>query len=98
MSGKTTALIREAAKVGAYIVCANRKECDRIHAKSRELGLDIPLPITYGDFEMHRYMSRGNQLMVDNVEALVNYIGRHTVVACTVNTDSETTHHLTRVN
>ena len=98
MSGKTTALIKQAAERGAYIVCADQKEAARIHEESRRLGLNIPLPITYSDFEDRRYYGKGCELMIDNAEALVNYLSRFRVVACTVNTDSETTHYLTRVN
>jgi hypothetical protein len=48
--GKTTDLIRLAADGFLYIVCVNHAEAYRIAEQAREMGFDIPFPMTWNEF------------------------------------------------
>jgi len=48
-SGKTTDLIKLAAKRGGYIVCSSSDESNRIREQAKAMGLTIRIPITYRD-------------------------------------------------
>ena len=70
--GKTDQLIQLSSELFNYIVCANRVEANRIQERAIQLGLDIPLPITYSDFVERRYNRRGCKgFLIDNVEHFV---------------------------
>lgn len=50
-SGKTTELIRRCSDDEySLIVCPNQSMCKNTYAYAKELGLDIPMPITFDDF------------------------------------------------
>lgn len=52
-NGKTILLIREASKTNGIIVCPTSKMAEHVFRTSRELGCDIPEPITYAALLMH---------------------------------------------
>lgn len=84
-SGKTTDLIKEAAKTFSYIVCQNYKEADRIRNRARTLGLDISYPITYREFLDGSYNLIGSKsLLIDNVESLLQSISSVPIKAITL--------------
>ena len=45
-SGKTLALIQESARTGIYIMVANRERALQISNQAREMGYNIPFPVT----------------------------------------------------
>ena len=49
-TGKTTKVIQRAAKDFGYIICRNQADAYRIAGMAREMGLDIPFPISYSEF------------------------------------------------
>lgn len=72
---KTIDTILACAKDNGYIVCFNREEADRVHKLSAELGLNIPLPITFNDFLGQRYNVRGvKNFYIDNVDMCLQSI------------------------
>jgi hydrogenase maturation factor len=67
--GKTTKLIAESAKTGDYIICHCSFEAKRIQKEAQDMGLKIPLPITYNDFLEKRYYGKGiSGFLIDNAD------------------------------
>lgn len=52
--GKTYQLIKKSAETGDYIVCINKFHVSELQSKALELGLEIPLPITFEEFVKKR--------------------------------------------
>lgn len=50
-SGKTTKLIELSANTGAYIVCFNMEEADRVYMQAKKMGLKIPFPIIFDEID-----------------------------------------------
>ena len=85
-SGKTTKLIKMSAADGYHIVCHTLFMCNYTLELARNLGLDIPLPITFDDFVNERY--RGNRgfkgFLIDDADALLQSISRLPIRAITM--------------
>lgn len=45
-SGKTLALIKESARTGIYIMVSNRERALQLSRQAREMGYNIPFPVT----------------------------------------------------
>lgn len=72
--GKTTQIIKIAAKSGGYIVCANHNEAVRIARQAQELKLSIPFPITFDEFKDRAFYPRGvKKFHIDNADWLLQY-------------------------
>jgi hypothetical protein len=69
-AGKTTQLIKQCAQYKyALIVCNNRRMCEWTFTHAKEIGVDIPMPITYD--ELMRGVYRGKNIdafLLDNAE------------------------------
>ena len=90
--GKTTNLIHMSAETGAHIVCHSQKNAKSIYyVATQELGLKIPVPITYYEFIHGRNTYRTSQnVLIDNVEMFVQYIaGDNIVLALTATLEDE---------
>ncbi len=86
-SGKTTALIEDSARTGYYIVC-RRTMIDTVMNMARELDVQIPVPLSYGEFVDRRYYSLGIKgLLIDDADALLEYISTVPVQAISVTSD-----------
>lgn len=89
-SGKTTELIKESAKTGAYIVVSTRNRARNVFRSAKELGLNIPYPLIIDDV-IHESQSSDifqKGILIDNLEEIVchlfNYITIHAaMVDCT---------------
>jgi len=74
-SGKTTALIKHSHNTGAYIVCHSRDEAQRIFAQATDMGLRIPLPLTFSELINGRFAARGiSGFAIDNADHLIQFI------------------------
>ena len=89
-SGKTTELIKESARTGAYIVVSCKNEARNVFRLSKELGLNIPYPLTVNEmiYESPSSYIFQKGILIDNLErilcCLFNYITIHTAtVDCT---------------
>lgn len=86
-SGKTTELIKESARTGAYIVVSCRKEAHNVFGSAKELGLNIPFPLTVAEviYESPSSYIFQKGILIDNLERIIyrlfNYI---TINAATV--------------
>lgn len=58
-SGKTTELIKKSAVTGAYIVTINLRAAEFIFHQAKQMGLNIPFPITVG--EMIKEIKNGDR-------------------------------------
>ena len=75
--GKTKKCIELASEHNAYIVCHSQGEAHRIAVAATAMGLDIPFPITYGEFIQGQFCGRHiNGFIIDNVDMLVSYMAR----------------------
>ena len=84
-SGKTTELIKIAAKGFYYIVCANYKVVQRIANQARDMKLDIPFPVTFDEFIRREYYARGvNGFVIDEADRLLQYMSSVPVDAITL--------------
>lgn len=90
-TGKTTELIKLAAERFCYIVCRSRTEADRIAGIAKKLNLDIPYPITYGDFIRVDYYHKGVRgFVIDDVDALLSAMCPHVpIIGITLNTEQD---------
>lgn len=73
--GKTTQIIKQAAKNGGYIVCATHQECTRIAKQAQELKLSIPFPLTFDEFTRGQFHPSGiKKFHIDNADWLLQYM------------------------
>ena len=81
-TGKTVKLIRMSAKTNTYIVASSQQEASRIFRKAKELGLNIPLPITFNEFISHGYYGKGiNGFLIDNADYLLRSLSTVPILA-----------------
>jgi len=74
-AGKTTDLIKECSEKGGYMVCHNYEEAHRVFKLAKDMGLNIPLPITYAQFVNKEYYGIGvKSFHIDNIDMLITYI------------------------
>jgi hypothetical protein len=73
--GKTTDLIKLAAEEFLYIVCIDRTEVRRVADEAREMGLDIPFPLTWHEFASGLYHGHGIQgFVIDNLDLCIQQV------------------------
>lgn len=85
-SGKTTELIKRAAECNGHIVC-HPYQIISIMKDADKMGLNIPKPISYGEFIDKDYYGKGvDYFLIDDVELLLE---RLTTVKITDITISE---------
>lgn len=73
--GKTTHLIHMSHKNGDYIVCHSQDECSRIAAEAKDIGKNIPFPISYDEFISKDYHAKGIKgFLIDNVDLLMAHM------------------------
>lgn len=76
-SGKTTALIKQSAMCGGFILTGTKRQAKCIFDQAREMGYNIPFPVTWeefsrGHFDGHRLQKDG--ILIDEVDRLLSYI------------------------
>ena len=86
-SGKTTELIKESARTGAYIVVSCRKEAHNVFGSAKELGLNIPFPLTVAEviYESPSSYIFQKGILIDNLERILCRLFKYiTINAATV--------------
>lgn len=75
-SGKTTELIKESARTGAYIVVSCRNKAHNVFGSAKKLGLNIPFPLTVADVMSKSKSSCIFQkgILIDDLEEIINYL------------------------
>ena len=85
-AGKTTTLIKISHLSGDYIVCKNINEANRIKSVAIDMGLDIPLPITYDEFIHKRYCGKNiTGFLIDNIDDFLQTLSNVPINAITIN-------------
>ena len=70
--GKTTDLVKLAAQEFLYVVCPDRHQVRHVQRMAAEMGLDIPFPMTWGEFLRCDYHSKGVQgFVIDNLDLCI---------------------------
>lgn len=90
-SGKTTDLIKLCAEsTQGYIVCPLRKDCDRVFAQAKEMGLKIPFPLSWDEFIKGQYYPSGiGQVFIDDLDRCIALSSMVKIAAVSMNEDSE---------
>jgi hypothetical protein len=86
-AGKTTDLIKECAENGGYIVCCHKREAERIHKTATDMGLSIPLPMTWYEFMQGLYSSNVRILYIDNIDMCLQHAARVPIRTITASCD-----------
>ena len=86
--GKTTELIKISAQTGDYVICRDHREANRIQNVAHKMKLNIPLPITYGEFMSKSYHAKGiSGFLIDNIEKFCQSLTIVPINAITLNSD-----------
>lgn len=80
--GKTTMLIKESARTGATIAVANYKMVEYVQSRAREMGLDIPEPVTYAEMFKSYWHNKTTRYLVDELQMMLSQLN---VDICTLN-------------
>lgn len=67
--GKTTELIKKASKEGLYILCPNKNMARIIFKQAKDMGLNIPHPITVEDLPLRSVHI--DEVLIDEVEIVL---------------------------
>lgn len=90
--GKTTELIRRAAEAGGYIVCRDQRTARGIAMRAKDMGLNIPFPLTAAEFfggEFHTPGVKG--FLFDDLDHLIQAQARGVPVLAATWTVDDTT-------
>ena len=76
-SEKTAKLIKRSAAEGSYILTCTKRQATEIVKQAREMGVDIPHPVTVEEFFKHKFRPtditrRG--ILIDEVDLVLQYI------------------------
>ena len=83
--GKTTKLIQKSAETGNYIVCYSLDEANSIQVFAQDMGLKIPLPITYDEFLNKQYYGKDiNGFLIDNADMFLQSLSNVPINSITV--------------
>ena len=72
MVGKTTKLIKRASEEHLYILCPNKNMSRVIANQAKDMGLDIPYPITVDDLPLHS--THIDEILIDEVEMVLQQL------------------------
>ena len=76
-SGKTTELLRRSARDGMYILTGTKRQARCIFDQARDMGYDIPYPVTWAEFQNGHFSGSVIQkdgLLIDEAGWLLSYI------------------------
>jgi hypothetical protein len=76
-TGKTTELIKEAAKKDLYMVCMNKDTVNRVVEEAVRMDLHINYPLTFSEFFNHRFNGRGIKgFLIDDADMLIKEMSK----------------------
>lgn len=89
-NGKTTELIRMCAENGGYIVCRSKEIAKIIQIQAKEMGLSIPLPLSYAEFIKGSYFGRRiEKIYIDDADELLKRLAHGVVLEAITISDPE---------
>ncbi len=75
--GKTTEMIRTAAETNSYIVCPHRQQVLYVQRLAEKLGVNIPFPITWDEFQRGQFSPMGVRgFVIDDLDQCIEYMAR----------------------
>lgn len=87
-AGKTTEAIKLAGEKYAYIVCPDVQQVRFIEKLARDMGIKIPLPLTWREFvEKHYYGAGVKGFVIDNLDQCLQSMTSVNIEAVTFNED-----------
>ena len=66
--GKTTELIKQSARDWSYILCMNKENAHYIYDMAREMGFDIPYPITIAELPFRGFKG---SVLIDEIDCIL---------------------------
>ena len=84
--GKTTQLIKKSANDGSVIVCYSDGVANSLMWEAKNLGIEIPRPISFNSFIEAKYYGqiRPNGLLIDDADLLLQSISILPIKAITL--------------
>ena len=82
--GKTTMLIKESARTGATIAVATYQMAEHVEFLAKQMGLEIPTPVTYAAIFNSFRVNEAKRYLVDELQMM---LGQLNVDVCTVDYD-----------
>lgn len=79
-SGKTTELIKRAATDNLYILTGTTAQARYIFDQAKEMGYDIPFPVTWEDFQRTEFRGssiKRDGLLIDELEHVLCRVFKH---------------------
>lgn len=81
-SGKTTELIKTSSITNAPIICRTRKMAKLIKERAKEMGLEIPNPMTIDMYKNEKY--RYEKVLIDDIDLVLRmYLNAEVLYATT---------------
>lgn len=73
--GKTTTLIKKAHEEQLYIICANKNMAQVTFKQAKDMGLDIPFPVSVEELRSNSLSSlRIDKVLIDEVELVLQML------------------------
>lgn len=84
-SGKTTALIKECAEKGGYIVCHSFTQASILADIAKKLDLSINFPMTFSEYIRGDFNPKGvEKVYIDDIDLCLRTISKVPIVAMTL--------------
>jgi DNA-binding LacI/PurR family transcriptional regulator len=84
-AGKTQNAILESSRTNHVIICINDIEKRRILSIAKEMGLEIPQPVTFDDYKRKSYLGRSIRgFIMDNADIFIQSFSNIQVNSMTV--------------
>jgi len=76
-TGKTREAISIASKTSSHIVCEGKKRASEVFSMAKEMGMDIPFPLTYDEFVEGRFYGMSvKSFVIEDVDLLIQRFAR----------------------
>lgn len=85
-SGKTTELIKMAARDYLYIVCPTFQRCEAVANHAIDLGLKIPFPVSFREFLENKvgYFLHSKGVLIDDLDSCIATYSRTPILAVSI--------------
>ena len=76
--GKTTEFIQRSHETNTYILVTNQKRADYVFKQAKEMGYNIPYPITFDGYSRNRFVGTTiRRILVDDADDLLKMVLGH---------------------
>lgn len=88
-TGKTERLIKESAEKQIPIICVSANYAKETKRRAKEMGLDIPDPVSAASSRMDEQIRQYNSVLVDDAVLVLRYLLRKNIDTVAINTGHE---------